>query len=81
MTNGRIDPELADAAWERNRDSRQASKLAGDPPAHDGAGDPQRGHRRPEEVGRRQGSRKPPLPSGAGALTVWTRCSGAATMR
>lgn len=33
MTNGRIDPELADAAWERNRDSRQASKLAGDPPA------------------------------------------------
>jgi hypothetical protein len=32
LTDGRIDPAAADAAWERNRDSRQPSKLAADRP-------------------------------------------------
>jgi len=32
LVSGRIDPAAADAAWNRNRDSRQPSKLAGGRP-------------------------------------------------
>ena len=44
LVNGQIDPEAADAAWKRNKDSRQPSKLAAaadrapaDPPPDAGA--------------------------------------------